>query len=212
MTVATTTMSLFIRERTQHPAVESSPMPSALPGSDAEARRLSAAVARGDETAFARLYECYHRRLFCLTLVLARGDELLAAETVQSVFITAAEKLRAVGSEQHLWNWLARVARQHLAKAWRRQKIDSLMIGMAELPDCAGGVTPDSALEESLDAALRAMDLEDRRLIELFYFERLSHKEIAEPLGLTPKAVSSRLERVREKLRALVAHKLSHET
>jgi RNA polymerase sigma-70 factor (ECF subfamily) len=187
-------------------------MPAALPGSDAEARRLSSAVAHGDEAAFRQLYDCYHRRLFCLALVLARGDELLAAETVQSVFITAAEKLRAVGSEPHLWNWLARVARQHLAKTWRRQKKDSLVVGMAELPDCADGAAPDSALEECLDAALRAMDVEDRRLIELFYFERLSHKEIAGPLGLTPKAVSSRLERVREKLRALVAQNLSHET
>jgi len=187
-------------------------MPAASPGSDAEARRLAAAVARGDEAAFRQLYDCYHRRLFCLALVLARGDELLAAETVQSVFITAAKKLRRVGGEQHLWNWLARVARQHLAKSWRRQKKDSLMIGMAELPDCADGTAADSALEESLDAALLTMDEEDRRLIGLFYFDRLSHREIAGQLGLSPKAVSSRLERVREKLRALVAQNLSHES
>ena len=66
MTIATTTMSLFIRERTQHPTAESSPMPSASPGADAEAHRLSEAVARGDEAAFRQLYECYNRRLFCL--------------------------------------------------------------------------------------------------------------------------------------------------
>jgi len=46
-------------------------MPAASPGSDAEARRLAAAVARGDEAAFRQLYDSYHRRLFCLALVLA---------------------------------------------------------------------------------------------------------------------------------------------
>jgi DNA-directed RNA polymerase specialized sigma24 family protein len=40
----------------------------------------------------------------------------------------------------------------------------------------------------------------------------LSQKEIAEQLGTTPKAVSSRLERAREKLRLLIKRNLSHET
>jgi len=67
-------------------------------------------------------------------------------------------------------------------------------------------------LEESLNAALQAMDAEERQLVEWFYFDRLSHQEIAEQLNTTPKAVSSRLERAREKLRSLIARRLSHET
>ena len=93
----------------------------------------------------------------------------------------------AVGSESHLWNWLARVARQHLVKSWRRQKKIRSWLALPNCQIAPDGTAPDSALEESLDAAMRAMDLEDRRLIEQFYFDRLSHKEIAEPLGLTPK-------------------------
>jgi len=55
------------------------------------------------------------------------------------------------------------------------------------------------------------MEVEERELVEWFYFDRLSHKEIAERLGATPKSVSSRLERARTKLRAAIARRLSHE-
>jgi RNA polymerase sigma factor (sigma-70 family) len=83
---------------------------------------------------------------------------------------------------------------------------------MADLPECPDAVKSDSMLEESLDAALREMDTEERRLIESYYFERLSHQEIAGQLNATPKAVSSRLERARAKLRSLITRRLSHET
>jgi RNA polymerase sigma-70 factor (ECF subfamily) len=212
MTIATTSMSFLIREPTPHPRVGSSSMPTNPPHADADACRLAAAVARGDEAAFRQLYDRYQPRLFRLTLVLGRGDESLAQDTVQSVFVTAAAKLRRVDSEEHLWNWLARVARQQLAKAWRQRQRDSAMVGMADPPEYPGTMASDSVLEECLDAALQAMDAEERQLIEWFYFDRLSHQEIAGQLNATPKAVSSRLERARVKLRSLITRRLSHET
>ena len=176
---------------------------------DAEACRLAAAVGRGDEGAFRELYDRYHERLFRLALVLGHGDEPLADDTVQSVFVTAATRLRVVESESHLWNWLARVARQQLAKSRRQSRHDSAVVGVADLPDCADARELDSVLEENLDAALLEMEAEDRQLIEWFYFDGLSHKEIASQLGATSKAVSSRLERARARLRSVLKQTLS---
>jgi RNA polymerase sigma-70 factor (ECF subfamily) len=210
MTIATTSMSFLVREQTPHLIVESPSANTSTPDDDADARRLAASVARGDEAAFRQLYDRYQPRLFRLALVLGRGDESLAQDMVQSVFVTAAAKLRRVDGEEHLWNWLARVARQQLAKAWRQR--DPAMVGMADLPEPPDAVKPDSVLEESLDAALLAMDAEERQLIEWFYFDRLSHQEIAGQLNATPKAVSGRLERARAKLRSLMTRRLSHET
>jgi RNA polymerase sigma-70 factor (ECF subfamily) len=206
-------MPLLIREQKPRSTVEASTGQPAAPGADAEARVLAASVGRGDEAAFRTLYERYHQRLFRFALVLGRGDEPLAHDTVQAVFITAAKKLRRIDSEEHLWNWLARVARQQLAKAWRKGRHDAVMATVEVLPeDCAAAAEPDSFLEEVLDGALTMLDLEERQLVQCFYFDRLSQKEIAEQLGTTPKAVSSRLERAREKLRLLIKRKLSHET
>ena len=205
-------MPLLITEQTSHATVEASSGQLAS-SVDAEARSLAAAIARGDEAAFRALYDRYHQRLFRLAVVLGRGDESLAQDIVQSVFVTAAKKLRRVDSEEHLWNWLARVARQQFAKTWRQRQRDPALAN-AELltEDCPATAEPDSFLEESLDAALLAMDADERELIEWFYFDKLSHKEIAGRLNATPKSVSSRLERARVKLRSKMARKLSHET
>ena len=204
-------MPLLVEARTPRATVETARLSSSPADADSDARRLAVAVARGDEAAFAEFYERYQRRLFRFALVLARGDEMLAHDTVQAAFVTAAKKLRGAASEEHLWNWLARVTRQQLAKAWRQRQRDSAVIGMAEPPDFAD-VEPDLFLEESLDAALLAMDAHERELVEWFYFDKLTHKEIAERLDATPKSVSSRLERARVKLRSAMARKLSHET
>ena len=186
----------------------SSPTPATA---DAEARHLAAAIGRGDEAAFHRLYQQYHRRLLRFAFAVGRGDEAAAQDAVQSAFITAAKKLRQVESERHLWNWLAQVVRQQLAKSLRKDQRHPA-VSLSELPDCADDLGPDVVLEESLDAALLVLEPEDRQVVEWFYFEHLSHKEIAEKTAATPKAVSSRLERARAKLRVLINRKLSHET
>jgi len=204
MTAATNTMSLLMREQT--------PPPAGLSRADTEARRLAAAVARGDEAAFRQLYDAYQPRLFRLALVLGGGDDSLAHDTVQAVFLAAASKLRPVAGEEHLWNWLARVARQHLAKNWRRQRREAAFVSVADLPHDLEQTPPDTLLEESLDAALLELDDEDRQIIEWFYLDGLGQKDLAEKLNTTPKAISSRLERARAKLRPLVAQHLSHET
>jgi len=181
---------------------------------DAEARRLAEGVRRGNEAAFRELYDRYEERLFRFALALSHGEEALAGEAVQSAFVTAAAKLRAVESEEHLWNWLARVARQRLARTWRQRQQDPPLVSMASLPEGVGTGTheSDSVLEERLDAALLSMEAAERELIEWFYFDGLSHKEIAGKLSATPKAVSSRLERARLRLRRLLANAPDRET
>ena len=201
------TMPLAIRAEETRPGLNASASSDSASKLDSRARDLAMAVARGDETAFAELYDRYQERLFRLTLALGHGDEALACEIVQSTFLTAAAKLREVQSEEHLWNWLARAARQHLSKAWRRQKRDAAFVSVAEPPDQIDLQPPDHELEERLDSALSAMDEPERRLLEWFYFDRLSLREIATRMALTPKAVSNRLDRARTKLRQQLTRK-----
>jgi RNA polymerase sigma factor (sigma-70 family) len=95
-----------------------------------------------------------------------------------------------------------------LGKAWRRRR-DAVEVSMAEVPEQANLEALDHVLEENLDAALLAMQALERQLIEWFYFDGLSHQEIADRLGGSLKAASSRLERARAKLRALLTQKIS---
>jgi RNA polymerase sigma-70 factor (ECF subfamily) len=166
-------------------------------------------MARGQEAAFVQLYAQYHSRLLRLAIMLGRGDDYLAQDAVQAAFVIAAAKLRAVEGADHLWNWLAQIVRQQIVKADRRQPVDGFA-GIEELSVLTGRET-DSRLEEIVDAALQALEPDERVIIERFYFDRLSHKQLAEELQVTTKAVSSRLERARAKLRALINQQLSHE-
>ena len=211
MTVRTPAMAFLVFEQSLA-AVKAPDAPIAPAAEDLAARRLSAGVALGDESAFQELYDRYRARLFRFALVLGRGNETLAHDTVQNVFVTAAAKLRKVESEDHLWNWLARVARQHLSKDWKKRQRESAIVTGAPLPESPAVAEADSLMEQHLDAALLAMDAEDRQVVEWFYFEHLSHKEIGERLSATPKAVSSRLERARARLRCWLTRKISHET
>jgi RNA polymerase sigma-70 factor (ECF subfamily) len=184
--------------------------PQPLPPADADARRLSAGVARGEDAAFRELYDRYHQRVFRLSASLAGGDESLGREIVQSVMLAAAAKLKPVETEAHLWNWLALVARQKLGKARRQLQRDAVIISVPVLPEPAAPPVSSDILEEQLDAALRSLDEDDRRLLEWFYFDGLTQKQLAASLGASPKAISSRLERARAKLRESL--NLSHES
>jgi len=81
------------------------PAPAAPAATDA--RRLSRAVAHGDEEAFRQLYDAYSDRVLRLAILLARGDASLARDAAQAVWLVAARKMRPLESEAHLWNWLA---------------------------------------------------------------------------------------------------------
>jgi RNA polymerase sigma factor (sigma-70 family) len=185
--------------------------PSRASMEDSDARRLTGRIARGEESAFQELYDGYHQRLFRLAIVSSKGDEPLAHEVVHSTMLIAAAKLRPVETEEHLWNWLARVAHQQLSKHWRRKGTEPTLVGLEELSEIAEKGEADRILEESLETALHALDQDDRQIIEWYYFESLSHKQIAERLQATPKAVSSRLERARAKLKLALAQKLADE-
>jgi RNA polymerase sigma-70 factor, ECF subfamily len=185
--------------------------PAAAESAASEARRLSRAVASGDEAAFRTLYDRYSGRILSLALLLARGDAGLAGEVAQAAWLIAARRMRPLESDAHLWNWLALVTRQQTLKAFRRSGRHAAEVSLAELPDCAAPAEADTLLDECLAAAVQGLEPEDRRLIEWFYFERLSCERIASQLGTSAKAVSSRLERARAKLRSLVQRRLAHE-
>lgn len=170
MMALTTAMPLPASERATGTVGESA-LPAAADVADAEARRLARAVARGDEAAFRQLYEQYQPRLFRMAVVLGRGDEAIAQEAVQATWLTVAARLKTVAGADHLWNWLARVARQHLAKAWRQRERAPIPLSLAEVPEPTAAIPPDAVLEGHLDAALLTLDAEDRQVIGWFYFE-----------------------------------------
>ena len=177
------------------------------------ASALAARVHAGDESAFAELHRQYAARLHRYALVIARGNEHAAAETVQNTFLRAIRNLRTVADDDALWCWLAKAARCAAADAARRERRQSALLAkLAAL--CASDPPPpvedpETLWHRALDTALTELPAEDRALLDARYTERAPLSEIAARTGTTDRAIESRLARLRTALRSAILVHLS---
>jgi RNA polymerase sigma-70 factor (ECF subfamily) len=182
---------------------------------DEQIRRMTAGMYEGEERAFEEFYDSYYDRLFRYLLLLTRGNEELTRELIQVTMTKAMGRPRRFDTEGQLWNWVAAIARNAFIDSIRRTRRTPQIVSLlAEDNAEMACVLPDDAdgeLLAVLENCISALDGEERELIESFYFKDGSHRSVAEERGLTPKAVESRLARVRQKLRQAVLQKLHHE-
>ena len=69
----------------------------------------------------------------------------------------------------------------------------------------------DAPLFDALDRCLIELETDEQALIEAFYFKGGSHYSVAEQQSTTPKAVESKLARLRQKLRTAILKRLRYE-
>ncbi len=159
---------------------------------------------------FARLVQVHRRAL--IRYGLRRLDdhedvEDLVAETL----VVAWRKLdTAPGREAELF-WLYAIARRVLANQTRGKarsmRLEARLAAERELSEDEPRFS-----EEDLAALMRSLGRlspEEREIIELAYWERLSYREIGMVVGCNEKAAGARLTRVRSKLRDLVTTELN---
>jgi len=195
----------FQRERD----VNSQASPAAL---EPDTRALTCAVRSGDADAFSLFYDHYSFRLYKFLLVLARGDENEAREVCQAVFIKLAKRCDVFEDESRLWAWLCVLAKNtfvdHCRARRRRDRFESLDALPTE-PN--GQVDSGHRLGESLREALAILTPDDRELLQAAYVDNRPLCELADEVGLTYKAVESRLGRLRQKLKEQLLRDLRHE-
>jgi RNA polymerase sigma-70 factor (ECF subfamily) len=180
--------------------------PTVLPFSSIEAeatplRTLTTGLARGDDAAWMQFHREYGPGLFRQLLAATRGDHDLASEALQHTYLRIARHARPCDSGAQFASWLRLAARSALSDSRRRrQSYFSLLRHRAEDPNVRID-DDDGPLFAALDASLGALASEQRALLEAKYFRRESVQSIADRLGLTAKAVESRLTRARAELR-----------
>ena len=174
--------------------------------------RLTRRLAAGDDDAFRQFHSLYFDRLYQFLLVLARGQEHEAQETLQETLLRVVRYAREFDNEDAFWCWLKVVARSAARDGGRkRRRYFALLENFASRWRI--GADPPRAAEENRLAAILAegleeLALEDRRLIEGKYLDGAAVKELSELMGLTDKAVESRLLRARRQLREILLKKL----
>ncbi|MBP1704575.1 MAG: polymerase subunit sigma-70 [Chloroflexi bacterium] len=154
----------------------------------------------GDETAFARIVDAYHRDLVRVAYIVA-GDEGLAEDAAQSAWSIAWRKLGSLRDPERLRPWLVSVAAneaRQLVRSRHRRAVAEIRVAVPDDPE------PDPADEiDRLDLlnTLRGLKPEDRRLLALRYVGGLEPTEMSSLVGMSPSGVRGHLSRVIERLR-----------
>jgi RNA polymerase sigma-70 factor, ECF subfamily len=174
---------------------------------------LIAAVAAGDEPALGLLYDRYAKAVFSLAVRITR-DQGLAEEITQEAFLrlwrNAASYTAARG---RFASWLLSVT-HHLAvdQLRRRQARPQAVASTDEfqvqgLPDTTTDVEEQAWLSERREIVQRALAKlpeAQRQVIEMSYFQGMTHVQIAEALGDPLGTVKTRMRLGVMKLRELL--------
>ena len=130
----------------------------------------------------------------------AGNDHELAEDTVQETYMRALADWRRKGMPTVPLAWLKTVARNLLISHYRKAGHLSLTESELDLHDDNWNTDrgDDAAL---LYLGLSRLRKKDARLLETFYFDGKSVREIAADDGLSERAVEGRLRRARNKLK-----------
>ena len=161
---------------------------------------VDAAFAEGGVGALERAYETYGSMVYTMCRRALGTD--LAADATQEVFVSAWRARSQFDMRRGgLGGWLAGIAKHRIVDVLRAQQ-RQLVVGEIDLAATTGA----SGVEEMLDRVLLADALErlpqsSKRLIELAFFEHLTHAEIAERCALPLGTVKSDIRRGLARLR-----------
>lgn len=171
----------------------------------------------GDRAAFEAIVDRHQHRVYTLALRWM-GDEQVAAEVAQDVFIALFRSLAKFRGEAKLTTWIYRVVLNHTRNRRqyrRRRHLDrhEPLEGERATRDSEAprrqlvgdGPAPDEAVhrtdaERIVHQALAELPEEQRAIIVLRDIEDLPYEEIAELLGVPRGTVKSRLHRARGQL------------
>jgi len=168
--------------------------------------QLIARLSKGDEEAFVTLYDRHAGHVFALTFRIL-GDAMLAEEVTQDTFLKLWSRARMYVAERGtLLVWLLTIARR---TALDRLRLEARRptLSNADDPEDLWQTIPDgdSASQEarwrSMYFSVQSLPPEQRRVLELAYYQGLSQSEIAGLLGWPLGTVKTRLRSALQALR-----------
>ncbi len=170
------------------------------PLDDAVRKELAARLARGEEAAFAELYDACANRLHRY-LVVRLGSRDAASDVVQNTFLRAVKSRRWFRGVENPVAYLFQIARNESARAVAKQRVltplpaeDRLAIANHEVDDA-----------EVAAAALQRLDPQDREVIEMKIYGGLTFREIAAVVDRPQATVATQYRRALESLRDWLA-------
>ncbi len=165
-------------------------------------RDLIGKIARWDRSAFAQLYDATNSRVFGLVFRIVR-DRSAAEEVTLDVYKQVwNEAGRYDPSKGSVLTWILLMARSraldHLRSGMKRARDSEVPIDGPAMQEPDSGQSPEVAalvkgVRQLVRAALDSIDQDQRRAIELAFFSEMTHREVADSLGLPLGTVKTRI-------------------
>ena len=180
---------------------------SVSPQSMLDDSALLALVQRGDEFAMASLFDRYSKVVYSVALRVIR-DPASAEDILQEVFMQVWRSPDGfVATRGSLGGWLAVVARNRSIDALRRKKPMDQVDDMAlAAPFNLANEAERNSMMERARGIIVKLPVEQRKTLEMAFFDGLTHSEIAEmtgdPLGTVKTRIRSALTTLRKAFQA----------
>lgn len=183
---------------------------------DHQESELVALALRGRNAAFAEILRRHRDPVYRLIRG-HLGDAEVALDLTQETFMAAHSALDRYDPERPLRAWLARIAINKCRDWARRRRVRALLLlagpldmGGLDVGDEAPGPWERVRDREELRAvavAIAALPASLKEPLLLQTMEELSQAEIAHALGISPKAVETRIRRARIKLAEVIGRR-----
>lgn len=170
---------------------------------------LAAKVKRGDETAFATLLDRYSPKLTRYGRRFLR-DPQDVDEAVQDAFIAAYRNFQSYDLGQRFSPWMYRIAHNTFIDILRRKKREPIPFDLDVLAphltydDPMPREKENAELRVVLERGLLKLSPAYREVIDLYYFEEMSYRDIADIMHVPVGTVAIRLSRAKASLKKLV--------
>lgn len=177
------------------------------PPSAEEDATLLASVQRGDQEAMASIFDRYSKVVYSVALRVLR-DPAAAEDVLQEIFMQIWRHPDSfIATRGSLGGWLAVVARNRSIDQLRRRKpTDSVDDVVLASPYNLADEAERNNMMEKARSAINLLPKEQRKTLEMAFFDGLTHSEIAEmtgdPLGTVKTRIRSALLTLRKAFHA----------
>ena len=175
-------------------------------------------VLEGDRNAFAYLVDKYKTMVYSLALRLVKDREE-AEEISQDAFIKAYQSLASFKGKAKFSSWLYRIVYNTAISKLRQQPAGRVSLDESDIADTLYIESKQNydtlsagEREKYLEKALDSLDMDEKMLVILYYYEERDLDEIATIAGLTKTNTKVKLFRARKKMLVVLQSYLKEET
>lgn len=168
-------------------------------------KELVLKIQSGDMNALGELFQTYKNESFKYSYLIT-GDKYTSEDIVQEAFITCYSHIKSLKSIEQFRSWFFKILTRI---AWRYAKKQKKVLPVDNIFEKLQNKNIDESIEkyiinqqaQELRAEIEKLELKQKTVMILYYFNGLTVKEISKIIGCFEGTVKSRLYSARKKLK-----------